>query len=87
MKKLKCPIYNSYNACAAHPDCAFLRTDNCAVLVSASLAEENAKEVQRLSKKMDAMDDNIRQFINAFQQITSKQGSQQTPGKAAVKTQ
>ncbi len=63
MNKLKCPIFNSYNSCAAHPDCIFLRKDNCAILLSASLAEENAKEVQRLCKKMDAMDTTFRQLM------------------------
>jgi len=61
-----CPIYNSSSACDAHPDCLFLRRGGCAVLLGATIAEDNKKKIVTLESKLDAIDYNLRLLIDAF---------------------
>ena len=68
MNGLKCPIYNSTNACDMNSNCLFLRNGGCAIVLGATLADENKKKVNQLSDKIDTIDYNLRQLLNTLQQ-------------------
>lgn len=53
----RCPI--SHNACTMHSDCLFLRAGGCAIVLAPQIAEENSKQIKKLSKKLDAIDYNL----------------------------
>jgi hypothetical protein len=55
----RCPIYNSVGACDMHSDCLFLRNGGCAIVLAATLADENSKEIKRLSSKLDSLEYNL----------------------------
>jgi hypothetical protein len=60
---LICPIYNTGNACDVHRNCLFLRNGGCAVVLGATLAEENAKAIKKLENQLSTIEHNL-QVIN-----------------------
>ncbi len=59
----KCPIYNSTNACQVNSNCLFLRNGGCAIVLGATLAEENAKAIKKLENQLNNIEYNL-QIIN-----------------------
>lgn len=60
----KCPIYNSPNACQTNSSCLFLRNGGCAIVLGATLAEDNAKEIKRLSNQLNNIEYQLQNILN-----------------------
>ena len=63
----KCPIYNTANACDLNPDCLFLRVGGCAIVMSATIAIENQKKIDRLEKQLRDIDYNVLSIAQLLQ--------------------
>lgn len=61
---LKCPIYNSTNACDVHSDCLFLRNGGCSLVLSATIAEENQKKLKTLESQLVNLDYKLNSIIS-----------------------
>lgn len=56
---LKCPFYNTTNACNLNKNCLFLRNGGCAIILAATMAEANQKAVQQLGNRLDSIEHNV----------------------------
>jgi len=61
---LRCPIYNSTNACDLHSDCLFLRNAGCSLVLSATIAEENKNVLKNLEVQMNNLESKINWIIS-----------------------
>jgi hypothetical protein len=61
---LRCPIYNSTNACDVHSDCLFLRNGGCSLVLSATIAEENREKLRTLETRLFDLDYKLNSIIN-----------------------
>lgn len=52
---MKCPIYNAVNACTVNSNCLFLRNGGCAIVLSATIAEENKRQMAALSQQVQSL--------------------------------
>lgn len=65
----KCPIYNTHNACDANRDCLFLRNGGCAVVLGATLAEENKKKLNSLDSDIDDLRRTLNNLVNTVNSL------------------
>jgi hypothetical protein len=61
---LKCPIYNTTNACDVNNNCLFLRDGGCAIVLAATIAEENKRTMASIMGQIDALDYKLRLIGN-----------------------
>lgn len=57
---LKCPIYNTVNACDVNSNCLFLRNGGCAIVLAATIAEENKKTMISIMGQLNDFDRKLR---------------------------
>jgi hypothetical protein len=62
----RCPIYNNVMACDTHPDCLFLRNGGCAVVLAATLGDENQKDIKQLRSEVQDVGAMLRGLIDAL---------------------
>jgi hypothetical protein len=60
---LKCPIYDQEGACEIHKDCMFLRNENCAIVVTATMTDENNTRIHGLSKRITQLDQKLTRIM------------------------
>lgn len=56
----KCPFFpNDYNPCDTK-DCFLKRNGGCAIILAATIAEENKRKIEKIDEKMDSIDYKVR---------------------------
>ena len=63
---LKCPIYNTVNACDLNSNCLFLRNGGCAIVLGATISEENKKQITALSQQMHDIENQLDQIMRTL---------------------
>jgi len=59
---LYCPIFpNEQNPCNNHK-CLFYRNEGCAIVLAATLADENRININKLNQKIDNLDNDIQEI-------------------------
>lgn len=70
---LKCPIYNTINACDINSNCLFLRNGGCAIVLSATISEENKKQIMALTQQINNFEYKLDRLIVALRETLSLQ--------------
>ena len=68
MAQHKCPIYNSYAACDENPDCVFLRTGGCAVILGMDKSFDNEQKLAEIQTQLNTVTSNLHNIINGLNQ-------------------
>jgi len=62
---LRCPIYDSTTACDTHKDCLLRRNAGCALVLAATIGEENRKHLQSVEAQLGDVQRKLNVLINA----------------------
>lgn len=62
----KCPIYNTINACDVNSNCLFLRNGGCAIVLGATISEENKKQITALTQQLGNLEYKLDRLIDAL---------------------
>ena len=60
----KCPIYNEVYACDRHPDCLFNRDGGCAIVLGATIPDENAKKLGEIDDRLANVEYILQSIVN-----------------------
>lgn len=52
---MKCPIYNDNFACSRHPDCLFNKNGGCAIVLAATISDDNQRAIQGLKNDIEEL--------------------------------
>ncbi len=69
MYSLKCPIYNDTSACDKNRNCLWLRTGGCAIVLAATIGEENSKRIKQLESEISHLSGQITNLQNMISRL------------------
>ena len=67
MFNLKCPFYGNTTDC--NDECLFLRDGGCAIILAATIGDENKIKIEELSHQMINIDNKLNQIISVLNQL------------------